>query len=444
MAKNNSEKLLISPNPPKVTRLNRNMIMLLSGIVLLVVILILVSALNNSEPSSTVPQSNIKPVTTVVKLNTNPVQSLPSSYADATEINNLLNRNQPPKIVQQIPPQLQSQINSLEAQQSQLEGEIATLKAQPKTPPPPAQPEYSEQDQQAMTSSIFIAGGAPAQLPQNNNQNNQNNQNKTTNSTQNNNRFQSAYDQQNNQAGKSDFLNSKPDKDIYNTNSVQYPASPDILQAGNVIPAILETQIVSNLPGLITAVVRRDVYDSINGQYLLIPKGSRLIGEYNSSVSYGQTQLQAVFTRLVRPDGTSIVLPGKTSGVNDMGVSGFSDQVDNHWTGVIGSAALMTLFSLPAIWAQNEQNQGIGYQPYSYNGYYAGGTYSNSSNAKTAALESVSQTTSQIGSTIAQRQMNIQPTITINAGYLFSVMVTKDIILPPYQTPMESIPEIAN
>ncbi len=443
MAKNNQEKISLSPKPPRVTRLNRNTIMLLSGIVLIVVIFIFVSALTNSQPTSTVPQSNIKPTVSVVKLDQSGVQGLPSSYADASEINQLLNRNQPPKIVQQIPPQLQSEINSLQSQQAQLEGQLATLKAEKAQPAAPAAPQYSEQDQQAMTSSIFIAGGAPAPMPQNNNSD-QDKKTSTDATSKTTNSFTSAYDQQNAQAQKSGFLDSKPDKSIYNTNQVQYPASPDILQAGNVIPAILETQIVSNLPGLITAVVRRDVYDSINGQHLLIPKGARLIGEYNSSVSYGQTQLQAVFTRLVRPDGTSIVLPGKTSGVNDMGVSGFADQVDNHWGGVIGSAALMTLFSLPAIWAQNEQNQGVGYQANTVNGYPNGGSYSMSSNASNSALQSIGQSTSQIGSTIAQKEMNIQPTITINAGYLFSVMVTKDIILPPYQTPMEDIPEIAD
>ena len=377
----------------------------------------------------------------VVKANTNPLKNLPGSYADAQQIDNLLNRNQPPKIVNQIPPELQSEISNLTAQQSQLQAQLATLRAE-KTPPPPPpqQPQYSGEDQQAMTSSIFIAGGAPSPMPQET----QAQLDKDKQAAENKSNYpgyQSPYDQQNNQAQKSGFLDSKPDASIYNPNQMQYPASPYLLQSGNVIPAILETEIVSNLPGLITAVVRRDVYDSVSGQYLLVPKGSRLIGEYNSTISYGQTQLQAVFTRLVRPDGTSIVLPGKTSGVNSMGVSGFSDQVDNHWGGVIGSAALMTLFSLPAALAQNEQNQSPVYL--NNDGTVSGGNYGMGNSAKTASLEALSQATTQIGSTIAQREMNIQPTITINAGYNFSVMVTKDILMPPYQTPMESIPEIS-
>ena len=443
MAKDSQEKISLSPKIPKVTRLNRNTIMLISGILLIVIIFIFVSALSNSEPSANVPKSNIKPsVGSVLTPDMNTMNGLPSSYADATGINNLLNRNQPAKVVMQIPPELQSQITSLRDQQTQLQAQIASLKAQ-KAPPPPAPPQYSQSDQQAMTSSIFIAGGAPAPQPQNK-QDQQDKDKKTTDASKSGS-FTSTYDQQNNQAQKSGFLDSKPDKSIYNENQVQFPASPYIMQSGSTIPAILETEIVSNLPGLITAVVRRDVYDSVNGQYLLIPKGSRLIGEYNSTISYGQTQLQAVFTRLVRPDGTSIVLPGKTSGVNNMGVSGFSDQIDNHWMGVVGSAALTTLFNIPAALAQNQQSQGVGYNAqYGESGQYIGGGYSMASNAQTSALQAMGQSASQIGSTIAQKQLNIQPTITINAGYVFSVMVTKDIILPPYQTPMEIIPEIAS
>jgi len=440
MAKANQEKPLLATKLPKVTRLNRNTILVLSGIVLLIVIGIFISALSGSGgDTSTLPSANVKPSVSVVKANTNPLKNLPGSYADAQAIDNLLNRNQPPKIVNQIPPELQSEISNLTAQQSQLQAQLATLRAE-KTPPPPppAQPQYSGEDQQAMTSSIFIAGGAPSPMPQETQA--QLDKDKAAAEKSSYPGYQSPYDQQNNQAQKSGFLDSKPDTSIYNPNQMQSPISPYLLQSGNVIPAILETEIVSNLPGLITAVVRRDVYDSVTGQYLLVPKGSRLIGEYNATISYGQTQLQAVFTRLVRPDGTSIVLPGKTSGVNSMGVSGFSDQVDNHWAGVIGSAALMTLFSLPAALAQNSQNQS---PVYVNDGQVVGGGYGMNNSAQSAGLQALSQATTQIGSTIAQREMNIQPTITINAGYTFSVMVTKDILMPPYQTPMESIPEIS-
>ncbi len=442
MAKTNQDtQPLLANKVPRVTRLNRNTIFLLTGLVLLIVLGIFISALNNSTPATTMPSSNVKPSVSLIKSNMAPLQQLPGSYADADQINNLLNRNQPPKIVNQIPPELQNQINSLTSQQGQLEAQIAALKAQNNTPPPPEQPQYSGEDQQAMTSSIFIAGGAPAPAPQETAAQiqaaDQNNQNKNTPMG-----YQSPYAQQNNQAQKASFLDSKPDTSIYNPNQVQYPASPYILQSGGVIPAILQTEIVSNLPGLITAVVRRDVYDSVTGQYLLIPKGSRLIGEYNSTISYGQKQLQAVFTRLVRPDGTSIVLPGKTSGVDSMGVSGLADQVNNHWSGVIGSAALMTLFSLPAALAQNQQNQSPVYVD--GNGNVSGGSYGFGSSAKSASLEALGQSATQIGTQITQNQLNVQPTITINAGYVFSIMVTKDIIMTPYQTPMETIPEISS
>ena len=85
-------------------------------------------------------------------------------------------------------------------------------------------------------------------------------------------------------------------------------ASPYIVQAGTVIPAALITGIRSDLPGQITAQVTEAVYDSPTGQYLLIPQGAKLIGQYDSSVAFGQSRILLVWTRLIMPDGTSIVL----------------------------------------------------------------------------------------------------------------------------------------
>ncbi|NCX94174.1 MAG: TrbI/VirB10 family protein [Gammaproteobacteria bacterium] len=239
------------------------------------------------------------------------------------------------------------------------------------------------------------------------------------------------------QKEKLDFLNAKPSKDIYNPNAVQYPASKYILQAGATIPAILSSQIVSSLPGMITAVVSRDVFDSIAGRYLLIPKGSRLIGEYNSQISYGQTELQAKFLRLIRPDGTSVVLPEGTPGVDQLGMTGFSDTVDNHWGAVVGAAALMTVFNIPAVIATNQMTNS--YVPYPGGGGYYPAPVGNT--AMASSMQALGQSASQVGGQIASKSLNIQPTITIHPGYEFSVMVTRDTILPPYQTPMETIPE---
>lgn len=437
MANKESDDLSVQAKPPRVTRLNRRTIMFLSGLLLLIIILIMVSALSESnDNSSALPPSNVKAKNLGAKADTSNIQKLPAGYGDAAEIDKLLNRNQKPKVISQIPPGLKDELARMRKQQESLEQQLQKLRQHPAKAP--ARPEYNASDRQAMTSAIFVAGGAPRPEPQKRVTAQDGSKSNTKSTGNNASGHGDAYDKQNNQAGKASFLDSKPDKSIYSKHSVQYPASKFILQAGGVIPAVLQSEIVSNLPGMITAIVSRNVYDTITGQYLLIPKGSKLIGKYNSQISYGQDQLQAVFTRLIRPDGSSILLPSKSSGVNNMGSAGFSDEVNNHWGRIMGAAAMITLFNIPSIIATNQQNN----SNWDAVGQTAIQRTSVGQNASTAALQSLGQSVSQIGNTLASRSMNIQPTITINAGYQFSIMIAKDVILPPYHVAMENLPEV--
>src|SRR5262249_11663467 len=108
---------------------------------------------------------------------------------------------------------------------------------------------------------------------------------------------------------------------------------------GTIIPCVLLTQISSDLPGLITAQVSEDVYDSIRGRFLLIPKGTRAIGEYNSSISGGQESIMAAFSRLVFPNGASVSI-GATNGTDLTGQSGMRDGVNTHFWKRFGSQLL--------------------------------------------------------------------------------------------------------
>jgi len=175
---------------------------------------------------------------------------------------------------------------------------------------------------------------------------------------------------------------------------------------------------------MIIARVKTDVYDSVTGKYLIIPKGTKLIGEYSSKVSYGQSQLQAKFTRLIRPDGSSITLPNQP-GVNGMGVTGFKDEIDNHWGTIMGSAFLMTVFNIPSIVATQQMSDSARTN--------ADGSVTRplGNTVAAASLQSLGRSISQVGSEVTRKSLNIQPTVTINDGYAFSVMVTKDIVMPP-------------
>lgn len=405
---------------PKIVTLNKKLIIVLAGILLIAVLTIMISSLSTPGPSlGTTRGAGIQGAANVPENPPADLSALPSDYSQTSQINDILAKGNAG-----MSRQAEAQINALQNAQQTLQAQLASLQQNQAN----GGGMGDALSQQAMTSSIFFAGGAPP--PQNANATPATTANpaqtpaKPGDSTSNSN----TYQQQNMQGQKLDFLTSKPNKNIYNDNTVQYPASPYILQAGSVIPAILQTKLVSNLPGVITALVSQDVYDSISGKYLLIPRGSKLIGEYNSSISYGQNQLQVKFTRLVRPDGSSIILPNQP-GTDNMGSTGVEDEVNNHWGKIIGAAVMSAIFNIPSIIATNQMQTSN--TSTCTNGVCTT-TPSLGSTAAASSLQAAGQSASNVGNQLAQNSLNIQPTIIINSGYQFSVMVTKDIVLPPY------------
>jgi type IV secretion system protein VirB10 len=180
------------------------------------------------------------------------------------------------------------------------------------------------------------------------------------------------------------------------------------VQAGSIIPAALITGIRSDLPGQITAQVTENVYDSPTGRILLIPQGARLIGEYDSEVSAGQNRVLLTWSRLIFPNGRSILLD-RQPGADGAGFSGLQDRVNNHWGGIAEAALISTVL-------------GIGADL---------GTASNDP-LVTALRQGSQNSINQAGEKIVQRQLNIQPTLTIRPGFPLRVIVTKDLILEPY------------
>ena len=190
------------------------------------------------------------------------------------------------------------------------------------------------------------------------------------------------------------------------------------IKAGWLIPAVLEQQLNSDLPGLIRALVRENVYDTATGRYILLPAGSTLVGIYNSHVGYGQSALQAVWRRVIFPDGSSLSLGG-FEGDDSTGAAGFRDQVDNHWGRILSGALLTSLFA-----AGIELSQGT-----------------NSSVLQTQSAgqqigQAVGQQVGQLGTEVTRRNLNVQPTLVVRPGYRFFVRVEKDILFNGPYSPM--------
>ncbi|MDB5447423.1 MAG: conjugation TrbI family protein, partial [Phenylobacterium sp.] len=116
---------------------------------------------------------------------------------------------------------------------------------------------------------------------------------------------------------------------------------PDqVIAQGAMIPAVLETALNSDLPGYARALVSRDVR-SFDGSQVLIPRGSRLVGQYKSALETGQTRMLIVWTRLLRPDGLTLQLGSPST--DDLGQAGLSGKVDRHLLQRYGSAVLLSV-----------------------------------------------------------------------------------------------------
>lgn len=215
---------------------------------------------------------------------------------------------------------------------------------------------------------------------------------------------------QNMQDRKLAFLNGRVDKRTVSTDRLEAAASKYLVQAGSVIPAALLTGIRSDLPGQVIGQVTENVYDSPTGRYLLIPQGSKLIGLYDSQVSFGQSRVLLVWTRLIFPNGRSIVLE-RQAGADVAGFAGLEDQVDYHWGRLFMAAALSTLLGVGSELGANNDDRSI----------------------VQALRRGSSDTLNQTGQQIVRRNLNIQPTLTIRPGFPVRVIVNRDLVLTPYR-----------
>lgn len=190
-----------------------------------------------------------------------------------------------------------------------------------------------------------------------------------------------------------------------NTQGTVAPVSPNTLLAGSVIAASLITGLNSDLPGMVTAQVTQNVYDSVTGRHLLVPQGSRLIGKYGSVVAFGQKRALVIWQRLILPDGASVRLDNMPA-TDASGYAGLADKVDFHTWSLLKGVGLATML-------------GVGSE------LSIGGD----GDLVEAIRESAQTNVSRAGDQITQRNLDVQPTITIRPGAPVRVLVTRDLII---------------
>jgi type IV secretion system protein VirB10 len=178
-----------------------------------------------------------------------------------------------------------------------------------------------------------------------------------------------------------------------------------ILQ-GKFIAAVLETSINSDMPGMVRAIVSKDIY-SDTGKYILIPRGTRLIGLYNSSVAVGQSRVMIVWTRAITPQHLDIALGSPNA--DNLGQSGMDGIVDSHFWQIFGTSALLSVLGVAASSmnpGSSSGDLGVAGNPYQL---------------------AVAQGVTNASNNVLQGRINIKPTIHVPQGSGIQVFVARDL-----------------
>lgn len=195
---------------------------------------------------------------------------------------------------------------------------------------------------------------------------------------------------------------------IYNPYEVISPLSEYQVNAGSIIPGIFITGVKSTLPGRMIGQVRENVYDSTTGNHLLIPKGARLLGIYDSNVTFGQDRIMIIWERIIFPNGKSIQLD-RYAGTDLSGYAGVTGKVNNHYGKLLTSVVLSSLIGAGTAIVEND----------------------NDDDWKRSAGEGAGEQIINIGTKFAEKVMNVSPEITIATGQKFNIIVNSDMVLEP-------------
>lgn len=205
------------------------------------------------------------------------------------------------------------------------------------------------------------------------------------------------------------FLNGPADRQTASFERIQPVLSPYIVQSGSVIAAALITGLRSDLPGQVTAQVTQNVYDSPTGRTLLVPQGARLIGQYDAEVSFGQSRALLVWTRLILPDGRSLVLERQPA-ADVQGRAGLQDGVDRHWGQLFRAAAVSTLLGVGTELAAGDDEDRL----------------------VRALRRGAQDAIEDAGEQLVRRSLDVEPTLTIRPGFPVRVILTRDLVLEPW------------
>ncbi|MDR3440111.1 TrbI/VirB10 family protein [Telmatospirillum sp.] len=190
-----------------------------------------------------------------------------------------------------------------------------------------------------------------------------------------------------------------------------------VITADRYIPAVLENTINSQLPGRAIAVVERNVYGE-QGRTVLIPAGSRVIGQYRSLGRYGEARLDINWTRILRPDGVNINIDDR--GADVMGRAGLPGDLDTRFFEKYGSSLMTSAIAAAGEWALNGNSTAVT-SP-------LGGT-SQTLSGRARAANRMGNDLDQLGQRMVQENVDIRPVLTVPQGTRLDIIPNEDIWL---------------
>lgn len=225
--------------------------------------------------------------------------------------------------------------------------------------------------------------------------------------------------------GDSGFANSAQMTQAAKAVATRIPNLNRTVAQGRIIQATLETAISTDLPAQIRAIVSRDTYAEA-GRVALIPKGSRLIGVYNTSLLSGQSRVFIVWQRLIRPDGIDILI--NSAGVDSLGLAGLSGHLDTKFQQVFSRAVMASVISISL--ALGADSMGLGESSQSTSVFGGGTTTTNQGDAGATAANEALENLGTVAETFLTRFMDVRPTILVDQGTPVNVMLNRDLIFP--------------
>ncbi len=197
-----------------------------------------------------------------------------------------------------------------------------------------------------------------------------------------------------------------------NPNFNQASGKDFVIFEGTVLETVLVTRLNGDFSGPVICMLTNNIY-SHDGQRLLMPAGTKVLGEAKRVEGFGQTRLAVAFHRLIMPDGYSVDLD-QFHGLNQIGETGLKDQVNHHYRQIFGASIAVGAIGGLAQVGSNTSSLGLPQTPTD--------TY----------REGVAVSLAQSSTHILDRFLNLLPTITIREGHRVKVYLTEDMLVPDY------------